>query len=149
MDRKCYKCQETKDIKEFPSKGRSAIGIQLFKYVCKSCDSERLREFRRINSNYKPKVKISTESIYDWWWRYKESLNCSDCSLSFQNQGYLCDFHHINPSTKLFNLGGGYKRFSREKILMEVSKCVPLCSNCHKKRHHLQKINLRSEEGTR
>lgn len=42
------------------------------------------------------------------------------------------DFHHRNPAEKLFEIGPGSFRHSREDILIEVAKCDLLCSNCHR-----------------
>jgi hypothetical protein len=39
-------------------------------------------------------------------------------------------FHHVDPSTKAFVLGGGATR-SLERTRQEAAKCVLLCSNCH------------------
>jgi hypothetical protein len=39
-------------------------------------------------------------------------------------------FHHLDPSTKAFALGGGATR-SLERNRQEAAKCVLLCSNCH------------------
>ncbi len=39
-------------------------------------------------------------------------------------------FHHLDPSTKRFALGGGATR-SLERSRDEASRCVLLCSNCH------------------
>ncbi|MEA2179365.1 MAG: hypothetical protein QOG77_2662 [Solirubrobacteraceae bacterium] len=39
-------------------------------------------------------------------------------------------FHHVDPSTKRFQLGGGATR-SLERNRREAAKCVLLCSNCH------------------
>jgi 5-methylcytosine-specific restriction endonuclease McrA len=39
-------------------------------------------------------------------------------------------FHHLDPSAKRFQLGGGATR-SLERNRAEAAKCVLLCSNCH------------------
>lgn len=41
------------------------------------------------------------------------------------------DFHHRDPSTKLFSFGGSLTR-SREAVLIEAAKCDLLCANCHR-----------------
>jgi hypothetical protein len=62
---------------------------------------------------------------------------CEDC-------GYLCDgtngrafdFHHKNPSKKLFALNAvSLDRYSRERILKELKKCILLCARCHRLHH--------------
>ncbi len=41
------------------------------------------------------------------------------------------DFHHINPSTKLFSLSVKGLCYSWDSILKEAKKCILLCKNCH------------------
>lgn len=48
----------------------------------------------------------------------------------------LC-FHHIDPATKLFEIGAGV-RHSRRKILAEIAKCVVRCRSCHTKWHNME-----------
>lgn len=40
-------------------------------------------------------------------------------------------FHHLNPRTKEFGLGGLGVTRSMERLRQEARKCVLLCSNCH------------------
>lgn len=73
------------------------------------------------------------------------SLSCTDCNLSFKNESYLCDFHHENGKDKIDNpskFRGSWKKFKEE-----LKKCVPLCPNCHRRRHHtpLAKLDTASE----
>jgi len=44
------------------------------------------------------------------------------------------EFHHKDPSSKDFSIAKARNR-SLERILIEVSKCVLLCSNCHREVH--------------
>lgn len=44
-------------------------------------------------------------------------------------------FHHIDPVTKRFQLGGMCLTYNLEKILREAKKCVLLCNNCHTEIH--------------
>jgi hypothetical protein len=40
-------------------------------------------------------------------------------------------FHHLDPTTKEFNLAGARQTASLEKLRAEAAKCVLLCANCH------------------
>jgi 5-methylcytosine-specific restriction endonuclease McrA len=42
------------------------------------------------------------------------------------------EFHHINPETKLFGLSKSGLNRNFKTLLAEASKCMLLCSNCHK-----------------
>lgn len=41
------------------------------------------------------------------------------------------EFHHLDPSTKRFSIGGNHCR-RWEIVKEELDKCVILCSNCHR-----------------
>jgi hypothetical protein len=59
---------------------------------------------------------------------------CEKCGHRGNSYASL-EFHHINPSTKEFNLGrlnNNYVSDARlAKIMVEIEKCSLLCSNCH------------------
>ena len=47
------------------------------------------------------------------------------------------EFHHKDPENKSFQLDSRHlSNTNIEKIIMEVDKCVLLCSNCHKEIHY-------------
>ena len=65
---------------------------------------------------------------------------CNRCKKCFHP---VCmDFHHIDPTTKEFEIGSNSFRCSRERTLKEMAKCVLLCANCHRlteyEKHHPQ-----------
>lgn len=43
------------------------------------------------------------------------------------------DFHHIDPSTKSFEISRKYRAW--DVVVDEAKKCAMLCSNCHRKVH--------------
>jgi len=43
-------------------------------------------------------------------------------------------FHHVDPSTKLFNISQSMSR-KMEDLEREVRKCILLCANCHQEWH--------------
>ena len=67
---------------------------------------------------------------------YKKTLQCKECGL----QDYrVIEFHHVckkdmNVSTMVKD-GYGWSR-----IQEEISKCIPLCCNCHRVTHYLEGI---------
>jgi len=44
------------------------------------------------------------------------------------------NFHHLDPSTKAFAVGGNCNR-SWDTLKKELDKCVMVCSNCHNEIH--------------
>lgn len=51
------------------------------------------------------------------------------------------DFHHIDPSTKVDNLSNLTKSMGIDALKLEASKCLLLCSNCHREFHAGIEIN--------
>ena len=54
------------------------------------------------------------------------------CALcGFDQHPAALQFHHLDPSTKSFQIGEGGLTRGIEKCRAEAAKCVLLCSNCH------------------
>jgi predicted HNH restriction endonuclease len=58
----------------------------------------------------------------------------SPCIICGESEPVCIDFHHINPIDKEFTIGK-HRGKSRESLSKEISKCVCLCANCHRKVH--------------
>lgn len=65
--------------------------------------------------------------------RYKGG-KCERCG--YKANIAALEFHHLDPSTKEFNLSK--TRHSWEDAKRELDKCICLCSNCHKEIHNPQ-----------
>ena len=68
---------------------------------------------------------------------YKERLDKErekGCLICGEKETCCLDFHHIDPSKKVFNVSLR-NRVSNEKLEEELSKCIILCANCHRKVH--------------
>jgi len=63
---------------------------------------------------------------------------CKDCKGAFPDVCY--DFHHKNPKSKIIEVCQ-ILTSSWEVILVELKKCVLLCSNCHRIRHQKEADN--------
>lgn len=58
---------------------------------------------------------------------------CEKCGY---NRCYdALEFHHIDPSTKEFNLSISGGALSYERMKAEADKCQLLCANCHREEH--------------
>lgn len=76
--------------------------------------------------------------VYEWEYKkafaeYKQSLGCSRCG--YKECAAALDFHHKDPNTKEKKIGNFCKVFHTPKAQEELSKCVLLCSNCHRAKH--------------
>ncbi len=60
---------------------------------------------------------------------------CQLCDEVFPTD--VIDFHHIDPSTKEFGIGGHKwsKLYPSGELLTELDKCAILCKNCHALEH--------------
>lgn len=81
--------------------------------------------------------------LFDWFRNLKSTTGCANCHES----RYQClEYHHLNSSTKHANKRGSTRNMTITKlivngssittILAEISKCVLLCANCHRKIHY-------------
>jgi hypothetical protein len=58
---------------------------------------------------------------------------CIICNYNKYN-GAL-EFHHLDPDIKDFNISKNGATRCWKKMVIELDKCVLLCSNCHKEVH--------------
>jgi hypothetical protein len=68
---------------------------------------------------------------------YKSKCKCERCP---EDHLSCLDFHHIDPTTKLYNVSEMSRtNLSLETIEAEIAKCMILCRNCHAKLHWKEK----------
>jgi len=68
---------------------------------------------------------------------YYKGGKCSKCG--YNKCIASLDFHHRDPSTKLFGIADGIARKSpsnHETLYAELDKCDLLCRNCHQEIHY-------------
>ena len=69
---------------------------------------------------------------YLWLKEYKAKKGCKFC----RERNPIClEFHHKDPKKKEFTISKVKTTKNKENILLEIKKCIILCSNCHKKEH--------------
>lgn len=102
-------------------------------------NQDKIRKYR-LDYYYRNKQKqIDRQLKYkrettEWINAYKETLYCESCGMSFEGKGECCDFHHIDPALKDFGIAN-MGTYSKQTILAEIAKCIPLCANCHRTTH--------------
>ena len=86
---------------------------------------------------YRRKAKRRREQTKKWYHKHKGTLCCERCG---EDESCCLEFHHKDPEEKEHTLSVMTSQgYSKKRILEEMEKCVVLCSNCHKKEHHLDK----------
>ena len=104
----CSRCKEEKELTKFYIRKLSNDGLTA---SCKAClDKKRTEQY--VN--------------------YKKTLSCTKCGTTDYR---VLEFHHIKDKT--YNIAFMVNRsFSWEEIKKEISKCIPLCANCHRLEHY-------------
>jgi len=95
------------------------------------------KEFYRRNRKQEIKrVAKRKAELRAWLDEYRSSLSCEKCG---ENHPACLDFHHKDASKKDFSIanikGMGW---GKERVLLEIQKCVIVCANCHRKIHARQ-----------
>jgi hypothetical protein len=116
------------------------------------------REYRRKNPNYNrgkcheyyvrhrakeirrntELTKRNRERLYE----FKATLSCSRCGQLFPDCPAVIDFHHKGGDPKLskITLLIGGSGLASKRVQAELAKCIPLCANCHRIVHDLEKL---------
>lgn len=126
----CVVCKQQKDASEYNWKNKK-LGVR--KNYCKVCD-------RQIKKRYyeRHREKVIAENVArnsakrDAFRAWKETLRCCMCDESDE---CCLDFHHLDPSQKDHAISALLTNMSFEKMALEISKCICVCSNCHRKIH--------------
>lgn len=106
----CILCNESKTLDNFTAKKKH-------KFKCNTCCYQETRKRER-----------------DKKLRAIEYLGGECIKCGYNDYYGALEFHHLNPSEKECD----WKRLkhrSWKKIVIELDKCVCLCSNCHKEVH--------------
>lgn len=113
LPRLCKKCGESDESKFYKSNAS----------VCRKCDMQVPRQ--------------STPILKRLCVEYKGG-KCERCG--YNKCMAALDFHHLDPTTKLFNIAGktGCLRGQTltESLILELDKCILVCANCHREIHH-------------
>lgn len=135
MEKQCNTCGKTLPIDQFYKDKSAKDG---YKNTCRECQcnfakSYRQRNLERIKA-YQVEYRKKNRKRQEIERKQKYNELKQPCVKCGESRLYLIQFHHIDPSTKLFNIteGGSKNRNIKE----EVKKCVCLCSNCHDEFHY-------------
>lgn len=90
----------------------------------------------RLSSKEKKNKCVALRRL--WIEKEFKTSPCNKCGISYPP--YVMDFHHRDPSTKLFSISHGAYHHSRIKLIEEISKCDLVCANCHRVIEHEYKL---------
>lgn len=150
--KKCSKCHKILPIEQFGIISTRFLkdGSPVVKSRCKKClandqsnwvdiRGEEYKDYRQeYESNwryYNSEHLISFEDKRNTnrriqWKDFMSKQKCNRCGI---DDNRVLQWHHIDPSTKSFNISSSV--YSRNKswdlIMKEIEKCECLCANCH------------------
>ena len=83
--------------------------------------------------------------LIEWAAQFKKQ-----CSVCGEPHPACLDFHHKNKADKEMGIAQfcRTKVVSKEVIEKEISKCIVLCSNCHRKLHWADRNKLAQPDGS-
>ena len=122
-NKQCVACGQTLPLERFYKSGNS------YWPKCKECARVERRE--RYIANHDKQNQQSKE-------RYAAIMDGRKgaCVICGESRPACIDFHHIDPATKSFTIGGHIAGHTEDEIDAEMAKCVCICSNCHRDFHH-------------
>ena len=128
----CSNCKVEKLLSCFSKNVSKKSG---YSSECKECHRiARKNYYERNCEKEKGRVQTRKKLLKGYYTSLKLTLKCHLCSESHPS---TLQFHHLDPAKKEINIGHAIKLgWSIERIQMEVSKCIVLCSNCHFKEHY-------------
>lgn len=134
--RYCKKCDSNKpETEEFWHHRKNRKDG--WEFYCKECVRKTTKNNYNKNKNqwreYQKEFKKRYKEIIQ---KYKETLKCIKCN---ETRWYVLDFHHLDPTKKTLQIGNAWQYKSIENTFKEIEKCIPLCSNCHREFHFLEK----------
>jgi hypothetical protein len=125
----------------------------------RSGDSEEAKAFREREKVRKRKyflekhdhVETLRKNKIAWFYDLKRTMKCAVCGQSFPDCPDIIDFHHIkgkeSGKDRIGSMVTG--KAPKARILAEIEKCTPLCSNCHRKVHYLIKQRRKGSSSER
>jgi hypothetical protein len=95
---------------------------------------QRREHYYRNRVYYIDRAKLRQKQEALWYHQtVRVKMSCCRCP----EKDWRCiDWHHRNSRTKKFTISQAVRLgMARKSILKEISKCEPLCANCHRKEH--------------
>lgn len=108
------------------------------KKYCKNCQANYQKKHYQNNKKYyKDKARARDKKISDFISSLKKDKPCIDCGVVYPP--YVMDFDHRED--KKYNISHMARLgLSEDAILLEISKCDLVCSNCHRKRTYARRL---------
>ncbi len=129
--KKCSKCGEVKDVKNFSKCSRHKDGLQVW---CKGCVHVRDQEKYKdpvIKQRYIEVNRKRQEYCKKKLFEFVQTQKCVDCG---ETDPIVLEFDHRNPADKFDNVSDLIRRGTWKRVQKEIDKCDMVCANCHRRR---------------
>ena len=127
MEKTCCMCKKSLSVEKFKSHKTRGLQSQ-----CIECQKKYRREhYLKNKQKYVDKATTWRSDFKKWWKEFKKQYPCQECG---ENHPACIQFHHTDDN-KENNVSYFAMLGSKDKLLKEIKKCVPLCGNCHSKKH--------------
>lgn len=123
--KQCKNCNVNKNLSEYHSSKTTKDGYET---ECKLCRKERNKQ------NYLCSTKEQRFKMVKYRNVYMDYIKNSGCSLCSETSKVCYDLHHKNPKDKKYAISR-IQNLSK-RLIEEISKCIILCANCHRKVHN-------------
>jgi len=128
----CNRCDTTLSKDSFGKNISNSDGLQS---QCKQCRKHVNNEQYANNPNRRANIRRNQDKFYKESRDYVNSIkDVSSCAVCGENANCALDFHHFD-NNKEFGVSENIGRFSLTRLKVEISKCIILCANCHRKVH--------------
>jgi len=124
--KECPVCHRS-DV-EFSKNKKRKDGLQV---QCKECKSKTdAKHYAENKKKQFDRVKVRRKEIRQTVFDYMKTHPCIDCG---ETDPIVLEFDHLD--SKKMNISKMvHNGFSLENIMLEISKCEVVCSNCHARR---------------
>jgi protein-arginine kinase activator protein McsA len=129
--KRCTKCERDLPIDAFAHKNKERTRRYS---ICKECKNAYNRQHYQNNkerykqTHYPSRDKARAESRKLVW----DHLCNNPCVRCGEDNPFILEFNHIDPSTKRFSVSQGCGRRSPKLVAEEIEKCEILCVKCHR-----------------
>lgn len=93
----------------------------------------RHKEWYKLNKDYSLEQQKEKKRQRKLWAIAYLGGKCSRCSQEYHPAVY--EFHHRNPEEKDRD-PSKMMLLSKQRLQLELDKCILLCANCHRVEHH-------------
>lgn len=132
----CSSCHVAKDKSEYTKSSGTFDGLD---YYCKQCKKDKNSKYYKMKSGEwqaerKRKSKLANKLKLDQSRQIIQQAKECGCKICGEKSFCCLDFHHLNPEAKDYNVSE-LRNHLPEQLINEISKCIVLCANCHRKYH--------------